>query len=335
MKHFRSKFYLDVLLNVGLEKVVFTESKEVPTARETKSDKVFLGLFVNTRGKWPENIFPHLHNLANNHQGQDGSFRLYNKSTYQEFHRVVISVIHNFQLKLSELNSYYREGSCIIKDAKELISKVIWYGHLLQKLCAGAALRMYLESINESLSDLLYQPAPRRRFSFKEVSRSGLDTAVEVADAEELEADDGDFEVAQDSEESAVEHLRASQICLRWLKLLIAQFDAANILMRHINLPSFPDISIKILRNPPGRRSLMPWKVLLSNPKYFPKQPTRDQVPDTGRDRDNANIISSLERAISSNPYELGFHLEEIQDLSMLWSPNVEKRRARRGGSYS
>jgi len=170
---------------------------------------------------------------------------------------------------------------------------------------------MHLENINQSLASLL-QPAPRRtrRRSFKAGSDGGLDAAVldADADAEGSKVDEGNFEVDEESEESAAEHQIPWLICLRWLKLLTAQFDAANNLVGRIAVPDFPTISAKILRNTPGARSLMAWKELFNNPKYFPQKSVM-----AGRDRDNANIISSLERAISGRPCELGSLLEDIQ----------------------
>ena len=91
-----------------------------------------------------------------------------------------------------------------------------------------------------------------------------------------------------------------------------------------IALPDFPTISAKILRNPSGARSFMPWKELLNNPKYFPLKSVM-----VGRDRNNANIISSLERAISGKPYELGSLLQDIQVYwqELLKGPKTKDRK--------
>jgi hypothetical protein len=160
-------------------------------------------------------------------------------------------------------------------------------------------------------------------------SDGGLDAAVLDADeeVEDPEVDEGNFEVDSESGESAAEDQIPWLICHRWLKLLVAQFDAVNNLMGRIALPDFPTISAKILRNRPGARSLMPWKELLNNPKYFPLKSVM-----AGRDRDNANIISSLERAISGKPYELGSFLEDIQVYWQEYSrwppkPRIKRRK--------
>ena len=311
INHPRSQFYLKVFNDVKLSNIAFSESKEPKaTALETQLDMEFLDLFSKTIGRWPQNRFPHLHELATSKN--EPSFQLYNKATYREFHVVVKSIIESFQDGLSTLNLYreeLRRNRPIPDDIPLAVRTVNWYGHLLRRLCGGAALRTHLENINPLLAHLL-QPAPRRRRSFKAGSDGGLDATVldADADAEDSEVDEGNFEVDEESEESAAEHQVPWLICLRWLKLLIAQFDAANTLMGHIAVPDFPTISAKILRNPPGARSLMPWKELLNNPKYFPQESFM-----ASRDRDNANIISSLERAISARPYELGSLLEDIQ----------------------
>jgi hypothetical protein len=316
INHPRSKFYLQVFCDVEVSNISFSGSKEpTATALETQLDMEFLDLFAKTRGKWPQDIFPYLHKLATSKNGR--SFQLYNKDTCREFHVVVTTIIESFRDGLSMLNSYTEglrsskgDNTPIPDNITELPSIIDWYGHLLRRLCAGAALRTHLENINQSLAYLL-QPAPRRRRSFKMRSDGGLDAAVlnPVADAEDSEVEEEEnFEVDEESEESAAEHQIPWLICLRWLKLLTAQFEAANNLVGRIAVPDFPTISAKILLNPPGARSLMPWKELLNNPKYFPQKSVV-----AGRDRDNADIISSLERAISGRPYELGSILEEIQ----------------------
>ena len=228
------------------------------------------------------------------------------------------SIIETFQDALSSLNREALLGNRgdnmpILKSIKQ----VNWYGQLLRRLCGGAALRTHLENINQFLADLL-QPAPRRRRLFKAASDGGLDVAVLDADedVEDPEVDEGNFEVDSEYEESTAEHQIPWLICHRWLKLLIAQFDAANNLVGHIALPDFPTISAKILRNPPGTRSLMEWKELLNNPKYFPRKSVM-----AGRDRSNVNIISSLERAISGQPYKLG---SLLQDIQVYWQELLE-----------
>ena len=118
---------------------------------------------------------------------------------------------------------------------------------------------MHLRNINHLLDHLLL-PAPRRRCLFKAGLDGGFnvvvldvdtDTDADVdADGEDLEIDEGSFKVNEESEESAAEHQVPWLICLKWLKLLIAQFDAANMLVGHIAVPAFPTISARIIQNP-------------------------------------------------------------------------------------
>lgn len=319
INHSRSQLYLKVFREVKLVNIFFSEPQKPATESETRFDMVFLDLFTKTYGRWPRDTFPCLHKLATSKDNQ--SFQLYNRDTCREFHVVVKSIIESFQDGLSGLNSYRKflrgdkDANTPTESQTELLLRVNWYGHLLRRLCAGAALRMHLENINVSLAQLL-QPAPRKRHSFKKGSDSGL-TVLDVdadadVDAEDSEVDEGNFvgdeESDEESEESAAEHQAPWSICLRWLKLLIAQFIAANNLVGCIAVPNFPTISAKILQNTPGSRSLMEWKELLTNTKYFPKKSVV-----AGRDRDNASIISSLERAISGRPHDLGSRLEGIQ----------------------
>ena len=320
INHPRSQHYLRVFRDVKISNITFSGSKEPKaTERETRHDRAFLESFAKTLGRWPPTTFPCLHKLATSKD--DPSFQLYNKDTCREFHVVVKSIIETFQDALSRLNSNRGDNTPILNSIKQ----VNWYGQLLRRLCGGAALRTHLENINESLAYLL-QPATRIRRSFKVGSDGGLDAAVLDADeeVEDPEEDEGNFEVDSESGESAAEHQIPWLICHRWLKLLVAQFDAVNNLVGRIALPDFPTISAKILRNRPGARSLMPWKELLNNPKYFPPKSVM-----AGRDRDNANIISSLERAISGKPYALGSLLEDIQVYwqELLEGPKTKDRK--------
>jgi hypothetical protein len=93
-------------------------------------------------------------------------------------------------------------------------------------------------------------------------------------------------------------------------------------LMSHIPEKQFPEITVHLLRNSPDDNDLIPWKTLLEDPKYFPPQ-TLDYNPATGRDRPNEEIISMLQRAISSKPYDHGSQLQEIRDD---WEKIMEDR---------
>jgi hypothetical protein len=269
---------------------------------------------------FPPVKFPALHERLRK-MGQQEGLSVYDKETCGEFCSVVNLALQGFREKLLVLRSYRPtsdNGSYTTKQASQVPYKVNQYGRLLHKLSRTAALRTYLQHINPLLSDFS-RPAPKRVYWFKNKSADALDSEVEAEELEAeleagLETDNKDFEFPTEPEEEFTKKdAHAWQICLRWIKLLVSHFSAATMLAEHLSKEEFPPISVRLLQNSPGSDRLIPWKILLKDRKYFPRL-TDDHNLGMGPSRSNEEIISILEAAISSNPYDHGYQLQNIRD---------------------
>jgi hypothetical protein len=291
--------------------VAFALFDDAATRKETNVDDLdFLSVLVGHKD-FPEEKFPQLYETYTK-MGQQKELCLYNKKTCGEFCLAVDLVLKGFRNSLGHLQAFRLalvEGRPAKKLSSQEYLEVNQYGFMLHMLSRGAALRMYLQNVNPLLREFC-QPAPKRIYRFKEKStnpstnpfdkeveseelqaeREELEAEGEELEAE-LEADNKDFEFLAEPEDGS----HAWQICLRWIKLLVSYFSATSMLIDHLHVKEFPEITVRLLRNSPGEKTLMPWEALLRNPKYF--------LP---RDRSNNEIISILQQAISSKPYNLG-----------------------------
>jgi hypothetical protein len=343
IRHRRSLFYIEVLRRIQPRGSGFVISKEPLAPSETSNndgftqpqpvsfapsnepatrnnhDLDFLKELVG-HDDFPSAKFPTLHERFKKMKQQKELF-LYDKETCGEFCSVVNLVLQGFREKLLVLRSYRPtsdNGSYTTKQASKAPNQVNRYGHLLHKLSRCAALRMYLRHVNPLLSDFSVT-APKRVYLFKEKCADTLDREAEAEELEAeleagLETDNKDFEFPTEPEEEFTrKDALAWQIYLRWIKLLVSHFSAATMLTEHLSKQGFPVITVNLLETSPGSNRLIPWKTLLKNRKYFPRL-TDDYSPGMGPSRSNEEIISILEAAISSKPYDHGFQLQNIRD---------------------
>lgn len=76
--------------------------------------------------------------------------------------------------------------------------------------------------------------------------------------------------------------------CCKWLKLMVVHFDAVLILINHMETIINPKVTIKVITTPHLNATLMPWKELLNNERYFddkapfgaPPGPSTDEIID-------------------------------------------------------
>jgi len=81
-----------------------------------------------------------------------------------------------------------------------------------------------------------------------------------------------------------------------WLRLIIAHFDAVDILVGYVTGPQFQhnNISVQILVAPPVDQSLLPWRELFTDSTLLPTKTIWD--PLSGKD--NAAILEFLNKAL-------------------------------------
>ncbi|KDR79199.1 hypothetical protein GALMADRAFT_137084 [Galerina marginata CBS 339.88] len=334
IKHPRSTLYIDALGSIHVQGLVFARPREMsnsqgtalyemtipfllPPARakpsENEDDRSFLVNFL----KFASDKYPRLREQRAKMK-QDPDISLYTEETCEEFCSAVNMLLKEYRENLSKFDQYRSMLAENPNNERDLplysCAKVDRLGYMLHMLSRGAALRMYLENVNSLLFDF-HQPPPRRLYLFKQPSDVDAEAMLNAEiEAEIAEAASRNIDSRSASEESTTVPL-AWQICLEWIKLLVSYFSAASTLISHMSLSEFPPISVHLLRTSPGDDSLLTWKELLENPKYFPRQSPKGFTP-MGNDRSNDNIIETIELAIASNPYE---HASDLQAIQNLW----------------
>src|SRR6266700_7616360 len=164
---------------------------------------------------------------------------LYTEDTCAEFHALFLELLRNFLTSLDALEKARGDPGGPTKGSKEFeeaVDNVMFLGYALEKLAKGAALRMHLQTIAHFL-------------------RSWNIGARTPAPALEEEQEELDEELKAVQPFVSVE---GNQTPLwksygDWLRLLVAHFDAVDILVGYINGPEFQRgaISIQILVAPP------------------------------------------------------------------------------------
>lgn len=200
--------------------------------------------------------------------------KLYIQDTYKEFHDLFISLLDAFNKCLAYLvlpsdkkPSTPTPGDIPPPNFQNCLTFLGTMGSFLQLLTKGTVLVMHLRTIESSLEE-------HRRD--KSIPNSEL-----VEDLMEEERDEDLMEEGQDEDLQAIQASLKSygstqQIPLHmsykeWLKLMIVNFDAIDVLRQYVGGLQFPfkTIDIKILVSPQSSTVLLPWRELFDIPEIF------------------------------------------------------------------
>jgi hypothetical protein len=187
--------------------------------------------------------------------------KIYNESTYMEFHSLLCELLTRFRDSLRDLLSVRRDFSkkdhlsAKEDDLAKFRSQVFVFGHYLGTMAKSSAIETHLQNIDSE--------------KLLEVDSEKLWT---------LETEDTDF---TDFQHLKPYSTRKGKMLLPWesyrdwLKLMLHYFDAAQVLLTHVNScdPHIPAISITIITPPVPDDQMLPWTTLLEDESFFP---TRD-----------------------------------------------------------
>ena len=114
-----------------------------------------------------------------------------------------------------------------------------------------------------------------------------LTMQVPVSNAEDPDKEPEDKEL----EDEEVKELQSVQKTLmksyiNWLRLMVAHFDAIEIILQYVMLINFnhKSISVTNLVAPSTSMDLYSWEELIKNEKYFPTKDTIDPMSTTSND---------------------------------------------------
>ena len=265
--------------------------EEAPDQMEVDSDRRFLEDFVKVSFSKENKEFtgvniPNIQKLANNLSPNDKTIELYTNETSTEFHTLLLDILHKFKTALNNLTSYDEKKNKIEdtsgKDPNREkifntnVRKIHTYGYGLLRLSRGCAFQLHLKNIQSLLVDPLHLS----------------DEEVDGTDEEEDEGDekDGDGDKKGDNIEEFDGELEAIQPTFplngglpttytAWLRLMVAHFDAVEIVVRYIRKLQCDTVSVDILVAPMTNETLLPWWELFSG-HYLPNMDSGNNARD-------------------------------------------------------
>jgi len=249
---------------------------------EIESDRLFLVEFMLSASSRLHIKFPKIMEQAK--LAEDSKpFQLYTKDTCAEFHKLLNELLLLFQTSLNELAKTRGDAKFPTRGSEEFKKKatlVMLYGYALHKLVKGAALPTHLKTIAPLLI------SARRQTS--------MSVPIEEEEEEEEEIDE-DLKAVQPFVSKDGVETPVWKSYLDWLRLMIAHFDAVDILVGYVTGPQcrHDTISTQILVAPPVDQSLLPWRELFTDSTLFPTKTVCDPPG-----KDNAAILEFLNKAL-------------------------------------
>ena len=223
---------------------------------------------------------PEIIKAATNLHLGDKIFDLYTNETSQEFHKLLLYLLQNFQTTLVQLIAWCDSDTKkattkdTTSDSKNTFSKSIHkvhiYGYALLRLSRGRAFQLHLENIEPLLKEIL-----------------------DLGDEEEdhIEEYDGELEEIR---LTLPQNGDLPKLYTAWLRLMVAHFDATEIVVRALDKLQFEKVSVTILVPPKPDGKLLKWRELFSH-QYLPNI-------NPGSDRDipsHNDILVFLEAGVS------------------------------------
>src|SRR6266567_1047044 len=226
---------------------------------------------------------------------------LYTEDTCAEFHTLFLELLRNFLTSLDVLEKARGDPEGLTKGSEKFegaVGNVMFSGYALEKLAKGAALQMHLQTIAHLL----------RAWNI------GAQTPV-PAPEEEQEEPDEELKAVQPFVSIEGNQTPLWKSYGDWLGLLVAHFDAVDILVGYITGPEFQHstISIQILVAPPMDQDLLPWRELFTDSTLFPTETVWDPPSDKPNAAiTNADIHKFLNKAVAPS--------SKAQTLKKQWS---------------
>ena len=298
---------LSVPLIEALEQIrtfTFEESKLDQEQKEgDESDLLFLTTFLPHAAPELHIPIPKIMEKIKGPSGIEGrsAFRLYTQETCLEFHQLLVQLLLRFRSSLAALVTY-RKGlefsTQSPQDTKDEVERAVIYGYALHRLTKGAALPMHLKII-----------APLLR-SLNLGGKITMPTPAPGEEQEEPKELDEELKAVQPFVEVDGVETPLWQSYLDWLRLMVAHFDAADILLTYVTGPSFVHhtISIQVLVAPPVDERLLPLKELLNDPTLFPTTTTAASPHNSQATITNREILEFLEEGFKHSSHVKGIN---------------------------
>jgi len=173
--------YQDTLKCLDITTVTFHASSMEAKPTMIESDQLLLSLFTTTDlGVALIPAFPKLHQQVNSMELKQ-LWVLYNGNTYQEFHKLLCTLLDFFGKSLQALlDARGQMGNSKVSvtgsvEFKACVGCVMFYGNALQRIAKGSAIDSHLQNLGPLLND-------HRRPDLKKVDME--DSDLNVADSD-------------------------------------------------------------------------------------------------------------------------------------------------------
>jgi hypothetical protein len=328
----KSLLFIEALCHINPQSIYLVDAKtqegsgvDATKNDATKNDFDFLQAIARGAEKEPDAFNSGYDNLLRLARTADHQhFNLYNRDTCQEFHRLLVFLVTNYQENLRLLVDPERKP-----EFQAVVGRVYWTGGLLDALFTGTALPTHLKNMEDL--ELLFLKEPEIIHNSEAMMPYLLDSRTEgmpisspahgqdgelhfEARRDQDEVDESDealdqlSQILADKQDVEVETVQPRvepdgiqarpmwRVFLAWLKLMVVHFRASHIIISHLNSNrNYPIVSIKLLEHP-----------LLDNTTIDTKKLFNQYIPPAGgnaSDRTtNDDILSFLDTIAQSNP---------------------------------
>ena len=253
-------------------------------------------------GQHPKILLTEMPNLLTLAQCDPPTYPIYNDKTSTEFHLLLLELLDSFQTavevlcQLSQSNEPYRYPA----QFTDAMTDAQVFGYGLLKLARGQAFRMHMENIAPSLK----KPDPTNAGA--PAPASSAEDPVERPQEEGLEGQGIKGQGPKDEELEALKLLllptgdkkgmqkTLPQSYINWLCLMVAHFNAIEIVVQYVTSTSFPyqHISVANLVAPTTSSDLYPWEKLLID---LPLAPSGSTLATS-----NDQILEFVQKAVDA-----------------------------------
>lgn len=189
------------------------------------------------------------------------SLQLYNAETYKEFYSLFLEYLRDFKEGIEFLCHARKapaETNYLVYEMK--VSLLCNTVRALQAFVRGSVIRKHL-SYNGYILRPIHNPKEC------ESTSEPQETPTEVCDDEDTAVRDVEVEALALAANDHSELLCNSYI--KWIKLLLVQVDAVDILLHNIKkFPQGVEVEVQLMIPPSVDKHLIPWETLFSNSLY-------------------------------------------------------------------
>lgn len=179
---------------------------------------------------------------------------IYTKESFKDYHALLCALLLAYAKGLENLTRSF--------EFEKNVRRVRSLGHILDRMTSGSIMERHLQNIDSLLQDY------RRGKNMQKDEDADTEEDTDMDEDADLEAEVIDLD---DNSESPTQLWK---LYIKWLKLMVVQFKAAETLIHYVRsqafIKTFNGISVKVLVLPFVAVAALPLTTLLERPELFP-----------------------------------------------------------------